>query len=262
MASCYQLYCKQQSTTVPVAVQPAALAVAGLLPDFEIAHVGASVYSKLVGVRSHVLLDVRVPKQFKLLSLLYYFQNGYNYQEATAVRSDGDSGLAEMVKNFSIQSFPLGGSGFQVNYTVYCITWQQPGGAGSPRCSLYLVNIPLADMQLNARGSNAARVATVKASIAGLRRCGQDLCGIDVAGDNVGGAGAGADADADAGAGAGAVGEQLPVYVICRRGVDSVTATQCLTDFFGVSGGAGGVANVSGGLNNWRVEVDPALPEY
>ncbi len=64
-----------------------------------------------------------------------------------------------------------------------------------------------------------------------------------------------------------------PICVICRRGVDSVTATHRLLQF--VDGQANGsrdpvagakanrqIYNVEGGLNEWHRSVDPAFPIY
>jgi len=47
------------------------------------------------------------------------------------------------------------------------------------------------------------------------------------------------------------------VYVLCRRGVDSVVATRLLRD-----GGLQAVFNVRGGLRGWSEEVDPQFPVY
>jgi len=48
-----------------------------------------------------------------------------------------------------------------------------------------------------------------------------------------------------------------PCFVICRRGVDSVSATDLL-----VSNGFSNVHNVRGGLTDWAKEVDPTFPSY
>jgi adenylyltransferase/sulfurtransferase len=64
-----------------------------------------------------------------------------------------------------------------------------------------------------------------------------------------------------------------PICVICRRGVDSVTATHRLMQYVDgqtsgpqdAVGGAKGnrqIYNVDGGLNEWRRLVDPAFPIY
>lgn len=65
-------------------------------------------------------------------------------------------------------------------------------------------------------------------------------------------------------------------YVLCRRGVDSLTATSMLAEMLGaeaagvVGGGAAGgrpaaaptVYNIDGGLAAWHRTVDPTFPFY
>jgi len=53
------------------------------------------------------------------------------------------------------------------------------------------------------------------------------------------------------------LGEDAKVYVLCRRGVDSVAATQRLR-----AGGCAAAFNVRGGLRSWSQEVDPKFPVY
>ena len=47
------------------------------------------------------------------------------------------------------------------------------------------------------------------------------------------------------------------IYVMCRRGIASVRATQLLLD-----AGFNNVRNIVGGLDAWQKEVDPSLPMY
>lgn len=47
------------------------------------------------------------------------------------------------------------------------------------------------------------------------------------------------------------------VYVLCRRGIDSVAATQLLVDH-----GVRDVYNVEGGLTAWHATVDQRFPIY
>ncbi len=54
-----------------------------------------------------------------------------------------------------------------------------------------------------------------------------------------------------------ALGLNSPVYVLCRRGVDSVIATQLLQSI-----GLHSVFNVRGGLRSWSQDVDPEFPVY
>lgn len=49
----------------------------------------------------------------------------------------------------------------------------------------------------------------------------------------------------------------LPVFVMCRRGVDSLAATELL-----VSAGVQRVKNIDGGLCAWHSSVDPMFPLY
>jgi molybdopterin/thiamine biosynthesis adenylyltransferase/rhodanese-related sulfurtransferase len=49
----------------------------------------------------------------------------------------------------------------------------------------------------------------------------------------------------------------VPVYVLCRRGIDSVTATNYL-----LQQGMSNVFNISGGLNRWSTDVDKDFPIY
>jgi rhodanese-related sulfurtransferase len=64
-----------------------------------------------------------------------------------------------------------------------------------------------------------------------------------------------------------------PICVICRRGVDSVTATHRLLQYVdgqatdSQDGAAGAksnwqIYNVDGGLNEWHKLVDPGFPIY
>jgi len=62
-------------------------------------------------------------------------------------------------------------------------------------------------------------------------------------------------------------GAPLPVYVICRRGVDSVKATQLLLHEGAAllrcdKEGAVAVFNVEGGLTAWHTQVDETFPKY
>jgi rhodanese-related sulfurtransferase len=61
----------------------------------------------------------------------------------------------------------------------------------------------------------------------------------------------------------------VQVFVLCRRGVDSVTATQLLLraareGYFGEPTGVvvGALRNVEGGLTAWSVEVDTSMVMY
>jgi len=49
----------------------------------------------------------------------------------------------------------------------------------------------------------------------------------------------------------------LPIYVICRRGIDSVAATKLLLDH-----GVPSVFNINGGLEEWRSNVDASFALY
>ena len=51
--------------------------------------------------------------------------------------------------------------------------------------------------------------------------------------------------------------KELPIYVICRRGIDSVTTTKFLLDH-----GFTCVYNIEGGLADWRRDCDPSFPSY
>ena len=57
----------------------------------------------------------------------------------------------------------------------------------------------------------------------------------------------------------------LPVYVICRRGNDSVKATQLLRSLSStddIKSDEPKIYNVEGGLNAWHDEVDSSFPRY
>ena len=47
------------------------------------------------------------------------------------------------------------------------------------------------------------------------------------------------------------------IYIICRRGIASVTATKLL-----LKAGFNNVRNINGGLDKWSQDVDPSLPMY
>jgi len=51
--------------------------------------------------------------------------------------------------------------------------------------------------------------------------------------------------------------QTLPLYVICRRGIDSLWATKLLLD-----NDFKNVKNIQGGLLNWTKTVDPSFPIY
>lgn len=51
--------------------------------------------------------------------------------------------------------------------------------------------------------------------------------------------------------------EDVPVYVICRRGNQSVTGTKIL-----LKEGFKNVANIDGGILAWAAEVDTSFPTY
>ncbi len=53
-----------------------------------------------------------------------------------------------------------------------------------------------------------------------------------------------------------------PTYVICRRGVDSVVATQKLVAFAEQSAEGARFFNVDGGLAEWHNRVDSSFPLY
>jgi adenylyltransferase and sulfurtransferase len=50
----------------------------------------------------------------------------------------------------------------------------------------------------------------------------------------------------------------LPVYVLCRRGNDSVRATAALLVRYPTMK----IFNIEGGLNSWSREIDPSFPLY
>jgi rhodanese-related sulfurtransferase len=52
-------------------------------------------------------------------------------------------------------------------------------------------------------------------------------------------------------------GEHGTIFVLCRRGIDSVTASQLL-----VAHGFNRVLNVDGGLDAWNADVDSTFPRY
>ena len=49
----------------------------------------------------------------------------------------------------------------------------------------------------------------------------------------------------------------MPVYCMCRRGIDSRAAVATLT-----KNGFSAVKDISGGLNEWTRAVDPEFPMY
>lgn len=53
-------------------------------------------------------------------------------------------------------------------------------------------------------------------------------------------------------------GRSLPVYCVCRRGVDSRAAVEILGEKYGFPT----VVDVSGGLTEWARAVDPKFPMY
>jgi len=53
---------------------------------------------------------------------------------------------------------------------------------------------------------------------------------------------------------------KLPIYVICRRGIASRSATDLLLSTEAANGGK--VTNVEGGLLQWNATVDSQFPAY
>jgi len=50
---------------------------------------------------------------------------------------------------------------------------------------------------------------------------------------------------------------QLPIYVVCRRGIASVSGTEKFLNF-----GIKNVKNIDGGITAWNKKVDPNFPLY
>jgi adenylyltransferase/sulfurtransferase len=50
--------------------------------------------------------------------------------------------------------------------------------------------------------------------------------------------------------------EDSQIYVLCRRGKDSITATHRLLEM-GIT-----AINLDGGLDAWRTNIDPNFPNY
>ena len=53
-----------------------------------------------------------------------------------------------------------------------------------------------------------------------------------------------------------------PVYCLCRRGIASVAATKILQDAAQNHPNIHSVADISGGLDSWRRDVDNQFPKY
>lgn len=234
LADCHDLYLSQKETSVPMPGAPVPLPVAG---------VAVSTYHQLLSTAHHLLVDVRVTKQFNLLSFLHYFQSEYDHCLASTRSSTTKTLFPE--RSFVLRTFPLTCSGFKFCYTVYHLYWNN--NDSNEASSMYMVNIPLADMQLppNAKPAVRARVEALFDCITAVRT-GTYKCNDDVLPPNNDNTAA------------------MPIYVLCRRGVDSVTATRCLTAACGpvCAGGEARVYNVDGGLQAWRAKVDTSLPEY
>jgi len=242
IAECQRIYVAQNAVSVNSVGQQSVLPAEPL-------RLSALAYYQQMSHSSHILIDVRVVKQFSLLSLLHYFQEGYGYCRAPTT---DQASLLFPERKFVLCTLPLTYGGFSFKYAVYHIQWSSGSGCDATS-SIYMVNIPLADLQLspNAKHAACARVSALLECITALRNKSYRLNDSVMSGNDCSG-------------------EQLPVYVLCRRGVDSVTATQLLTTQLhsldpkqekgGVDGA--GVYNVEGGLNAWRADVDPYLPEY
>ena len=58
----------------------------------------------------------------------------------------------------------------------------------------------------------------------------------------------------------------LPVFVMCRRGIDSVRAVKLIQEHLSQTelspGSDSGIFNVAGGLWSWKRYVDPSFPQY
>ena len=102
-----------------------------------------------------------------------------------------------------------------------------------------LVHVPLSDLKRTLASADAP--ATVKSLL--VRKLLQQQAAVGAIGDAT---------DARVGAA-----EGPPVYVLCRRGIDSVTAAQLLLD-----GGLCNVHNIEGGLTAWHAAVDEHFPIY
>jgi adenylyltransferase/sulfurtransferase len=48
-----------------------------------------------------------------------------------------------------------------------------------------------------------------------------------------------------------------PIFILCRRGIDSIKATELL-----LKNGYKNVININGGLQSWKEQVDPNFPSY
>uniref|UniRef100_A0A7S3DSI5 Adenylyltransferase and sulfurtransferase MOCS3 homolog n=1 Tax=Entomoneis paludosa TaxID=265537 RepID=A0A7S3DSI5_9STRA len=55
---------------------------------------------------------------------------------------------------------------------------------------------------------------------------------------------------------------KLPIFCLCRRGVDSVEAVRVLQEARPSHPGIHSVQNIRGGLDQWRQTVNPAFPKY
>ncbi|KAK0624785.1 hypothetical protein B0T17DRAFT_491760 [Bombardia bombarda] len=55
-------------------------------------------------------------------------------------------------------------------------------------------------------------------------------------------------------------GEDLPIYVVCRRGLDSQEAVEKLRGLGMDNGGRRKILDIMGGMKAWKEEVDPSFP--
>lgn len=206
-----------------------------------VAHISATSYYDNVcrkGVR-HVLLDVRSAVQFAMVSLEWYRQS--DASRSGILAEGGSEGGLE------------GGS----------------GGGSDTRSRSYLIDAvngtacvvpaPLAELRgvVASAGTNDPSGALVAWLNSKLR----DDLAIPTASVNTSSTSASSSTSTSSSTSANnesvEVPSTLPVYVLCRRGIDSVTATQLLADH-----GIHNVHNVEGGLTAWHAAVDQHFPIY
>jgi rhodanese-related sulfurtransferase len=195
-------------------------------------------YSNTCRTKYHILLDVRSESQFELISFRHYHDlRGTVLGEATVphMKLEPDRYLDPCESKFSLE---------------YCISTY-----------VVLLNFPLSELKgihgADLKKNILRRLRSTRYSdlfdyrnqddlltsrSSDNSNSGDRLLGTDGTSEMR------SDVDTDLG---------MEVFCVCRRGVDSILATQILQ-----SAGIKSVYNVAGGLTAWSSTVDPSFPVY
>lgn len=220
-------------------------------PDMTLPH-GASVsvtqYSETCRKKAHILLDVRSKCQFEMISFYHYSNlNHVNQEESEQIVTDKVSQKETQMEMEmkSCQDVP------SIETSL----------SHSISNNVHLLHFPLSELKgihvADLKKEILCRIRA-KEKFRDFERTNRDILhGSDSSnssGDRILGDGSndeghsGEDTDSEIG---------MEVFCVCRRGVDSVLATQILH-----GAGINSAFNITGGLTAWSSTVDPLFPMY